>query len=605
MRLLETSSLELEQFLPRQIPPYAILSHTWSTNPDEEVLFSDVGKEEAKQKRAYHQKVLPACQKALERGFDYIWIDTCCIDKSSSAELQEAINSMFKWYADSSICFVYLEDVCATGEKFESAMLKSRWFTRGWTLQELVAPDNIIFHSQDWNELGTRASLASLISTKTNIDWKILTYPQPSAIILDRSVANRMSWAALRETTRPEDLAYCLLGIFDVNMPLIYGEGEEKAFFRLQQAILESSDDQSLLAWNLNVLSPFKLNLRGPFAKHPIQFQYSSRIVPLPGVPDTYSMNSSGLRIDLKILPSKGLLVSRFGESARHPGVWGILRCHYENDFAGPIAIPLEWQPWKGKLVYARRGDDITTIDRSNLVKRDFFHNVLEEERREGPLPPQEQNIVIQRNPDQSWKPDCEKFHLENWPEDCSLIRAIPEDQWNPTSRIMDTDNYDVSRIFIFEHSPSGARFAVILGFSYRHPEDTLGIIRVLDLNPEGDSFECPSWLDKWRFCSKLRGVEPETERHAVLSWLRSWLYLDSEELVDVDWSDNDFEGQSALMSSIYMRGTLRDISATLRKGHIMGVPFFIVNVQIFRQRRQILRPPPAATPSRVGQGGW
>jgi hypothetical protein len=72
-------------------------------------------------------------------------------------------------------------------------------------------------------------------------------------------------------------------------------------------------------------------------------------------------------------------------------------------------------------------------------------------------------------------------------------------------------------------------------------------------------------------------------ERHAVLSWLRSWSYLDSKELVDVNWSDNDFEGQSALRSSIevHMRGRLRDISATLRKGHIMGVPFFIVNVQI------------------------
>ena len=600
MRLLETRSLELAQFLPRKIPPYAILSHTWSTNPDEEVLFSDMGKEEAKQKRVYHQKVLPACQKALERGFDYMWIDTCCIDKSSSAELQEAINSMFKWYADSSICFVYLEDVCATTEDFESAMLKSRWFTRGWTLQELVAPGKIIFHSQDWNELGTRASLASLISTKTNIDKEILNDPYFN-IIPHRSVANRMSWAAFRETTRPEDLAYCLLGIFDVNMPLLYGEGEEKAFFRLQQAILESSDDQSLLAWNEGSQFKLSIGLRGPFAKHPIQFQDSSRIVPLPGVPETYSMNSSGLRIDLQILPSNGLLVSRL-RSVHHPGVWGVLRCHYENDFAGPIAIPLEWQPWKGKLVYARRTDDITTIDRLSLVKRDFFHNVLEEERREGPLPPQEQNIVIQRKPDPGWKPDCDKFHLENWPEDCSLIRAIPEDQWNPKSRIMDTDNIDVSPIFIFEHRPSGVRFAVILGFSDRWPEGNLGIIRVLDLNPEDGSFQCPSWLYNWRFCSKLKGGEPETERHAVLSWLRSWSDLDSEELVDVIWSENDFEGQSALVSSFAKEGAFRGIRATLRKGHLMGVPFFIVNVQALTDSDVKF---PALHLSSPGQGGW
>ncbi|KAH8587968.1 heterokaryon incompatibility protein-domain-containing protein [Bisporella sp. PMI_857] len=199
MRLLNARTIELVQFLPRQIPPYAILSHTWSIDPEEEVLFSDVGKEEAKQKHAYQQKLLPACRKTLELGIDYIWIDTCCIDKTSSAELQEAINSMFKWYSDSFICFVYLGDVSVEGDKPDSdrrdTLFSSRWFTRGWTLQELIAPKEIIFYSKFWDSLGTRESLANLISQITKIDEEILTEKGGwfrQLAIFDRSVANRM-----------------------------------------------------------------------------------------------------------------------------------------------------------------------------------------------------------------------------------------------------------------------------------------------------------------------------------------------------------------------------------------------------------------------------
>jgi len=161
-----------------------------------------------------------------------------------------------------------------------------------------------------------------------------------------------MSWAAFRETTRPEDIAYCLMGIFGVNMPLLYGEGEEKAFLRLQEEILKDSDDQSLLAWTPSS-SDDRTTLRGPFAKHPIEFRDASCIVPLPGVPDTYSLTSSGLRIDL--------LVS--SNIPFQPGVWGVLRCHYENDFTAPLAIPLVPQSWQGNHVYARHYSDFTTID--------------------------------------------------------------------------------------------------------------------------------------------------------------------------------------------------------------------------------------------------
>jgi hypothetical protein len=553
MRLLNARTIELVQFLPGQIPPYAILSHTWSIDPDEEVLFPDVGKEEAKQKRAYQQKVLPTCRKALELGFGYVWIDTCCIDKTSSAELQEAINSMFKWYSDSSICFAYLEDVSPNSDESDSdieyALFSSRWFTRGWTLQELIAPGEIVFYSKFWDSLGTRASLANLISQKTKIDERILTKTSAWDLQIEisrRSVANRMSWAAFRETTRPEDIAYCLLGIFDVNMPMIYGEGKEKAFFRLQEAILETSDDQSLLAWTASSPSPF--NLRGPLAEHPIEFRDAGRIVPLPGVPDMYSLTSSGLRIDLLVSPDIDPFSYYDGSVPSQLGVWGVLRCHYKNDFTGPLAIPLVPQPWLGNRVYARRCAALTTIDRSSLANRDIFQNgpFLKEHQAQSQFP----TIIIQRNP-KPWKPSSTDFHLENWPIDCTLIKAIPEEKWNARSQIMITDNYDVTRAFIFEHVISTTRFAVVLGFSFRYPGNALGIVKVFELDP---------------------GMRK------VPFWLRGW---ESKTSINMNWSKEDLKSESALVSSFRKEGSLRGIRATLRKGQIMGVPFFIANFKV------------------------
>jgi hypothetical protein len=490
----------------------------------------------------------------LEHGFNYVWIDTCCIDKSSSAELQEAVNSMFKWYLHSSICLVYLEDVPtkrdeSTDSEIEKAsIIKSRWFTRGWTLQELVAPGNIIFYSKYWENIGTRASLATLISKKTKIDENVLISSSPQFNILGRSVANRMSWAAFRETTRPEDIAYSLLGIFDVNMPLLYGEGEERAFLRLQEEILKNSDDQSLLAWTAS--SSKKTALRGPFAKHPIEFRDASRIVPLPGVPNTYSLTSSGLRIDLLVSPCKDhILFQLYSTHTYSNEAWGVLRCHYENDFTGPIAIQLEPQPWQGNRVYARNCADLTTIDRLKLVSGDIFTNelnVVENQPR-----PQIQTITIQKNPI-GFKPDCQHFHLEDWPTDCILIKAIPEEQWNSKSRVMVTDDYNVTRVLIFDHVISRTRFAIVFGFSYRCPEDPLGLVKVFELDPH--MLYTPPWLQKW----------------------------ESKTFVDVNWLEEDFEDQSNTIFLDKRKGLLQGIRATLRRGNIMGVPFFVVNVRIY-----------------------
>jgi hypothetical protein len=246
MHLLNTSSLELEYFGGRKIPPYAILSHRWQ---NEEVTFQDVQSGNASKKAGY-EKLEGTCTLAKSHGFEYAWIDTCCIDKSSSAELSEAINSMFLWYQEATVCYVYLADVPHESENdsiiSNASFQRSKWFTRGWTLQELLAPAMVIFLDQTWSEIGTKTSLASTISLITTIPTPVLCGTRS---IDEISIATKMSWAAYRETARAEDIAYCLLGIFNVNMPIMYGE-RERAFMRLQEEIFKITDDHSIFAWH-------------------------------------------------------------------------------------------------------------------------------------------------------------------------------------------------------------------------------------------------------------------------------------------------------------------------------------------------------------------
>ncbi|KAM0561074.1 hypothetical protein ACHAPJ_003575 [Fusarium lateritium] len=257
MRLVNTKTLQLES-LGEGAEKYAILSHTWG---NEEVLFDDIQNptrmEEIRKKNgAGYRKISQSCEKALSRGFDYIWIDTCCIDKSNSAELSESINSMFRWYKNASICYAYLSDVYlhAVGVGLVAGLKQSRWFTRGWTLQELLAPNEVEFFDHNWSPLGERHTLASTISEITGIDESFLLKPEAkkdrkiSTKLQRENVATRMGWMAHRETTRVEDIAYSLLGIFGMNMPILYGEGT-RAFMRLQEEILKNTQDQSILVW--------------------------------------------------------------------------------------------------------------------------------------------------------------------------------------------------------------------------------------------------------------------------------------------------------------------------------------------------------------------
>lgn len=233
-------------------------------------------------------------------------MDTCCIDKSSSAELTEAINSMFRWYKDAAVCYVYLSDLpSASGtELMDSHFSQCRWFHRGWTLQELVASEDVHFFVKSWKLRGDKSRLRSQLSRITGIDVKVLAN---SASLPTISVASRMSWAANRHTSRVEDFAYCLFGIFDVNLPLIYGEGE-KAFIRLQEAVAQENDDLSQLGWCSETDDQ---EFRGVFAISPSDFRRCGnfRRVLDPAVRRTqFQMTNRGFHMNASLSAGTGEL---------------------------------------------------------------------------------------------------------------------------------------------------------------------------------------------------------------------------------------------------------------------------------------------------------
>jgi hypothetical protein len=338
MRLINTISLKLEEFFETKIPKYAILSHTWAEG---EISYKDFVKNRNLDAAGW-TKIRNCCKFAHNRGHDYVWIDTCCIDKRSSAELSEAINSMYSWYQQAEECYAYLSDVSydegfehgdetgregeggyKRGDKSESendandeahpnhdfkdpddelmnaneeeshrlpeiverAFCASKWFTRGWTLQELLAPDHVYFIDRSWeNVLGDMKALSALIVKITRIDEGILTEhfrPRHRRLHLC-SVAKRMSWASRRVCTRGEDVAYSLMGIFKVNMPLLYGEGKAVAFRRLQLEIMRNSNDESIFAWK-----PYRDESVSAWPRHggilagsPHDFRFSANIQP-------------------------------------------------------------------------------------------------------------------------------------------------------------------------------------------------------------------------------------------------------------------------------------------------------------------------------------
>jgi len=246
------------EFCDDEVTKYAILSHRWigqEVEYDEivELAKMDEEKRDEIRQRDGYRKILDSCNQAKKDRYEWLWVDTCCIDKRSSAELSEAINSMYRWYENAQVCYAYLHDVldssfpvACNNERYANGW--PEWFSRGWTLQEMIAPSNVQFFNTTWQAIGDKRTLASTLKEITGVPEHVLT----DGLYGDSPcVAQIMSWAANRTTTRVEDRAYSLMGLLDVNMPMLYGEGK-KAFHRLQLEIIRTSNDQSIFAWSWN-----------------------------------------------------------------------------------------------------------------------------------------------------------------------------------------------------------------------------------------------------------------------------------------------------------------------------------------------------------------
>ena len=276
MHLLNVRTRQLEHFPDPPPPPYAILSHLWTAGDAHR--FHEIGTPGIDNSPSYH-KVDMCCKLALEGGLDYVWIDTCCADANSSSVFTEVLNSAYAWFQGAEVCYVYLDDVdgAESPEKEESTFRLCKWFKRAWTLQELLAPTNLVFFSKDWSNIGTKDDLAVVISEVTGIHRDAILYPDR---VHRFSIAARMSWASGRKSSKSEDRVYSLLGLFGVNLPIVYGEGEKETFVKLQHKIIETSDDQSIFAWR-SVLNPSSFPTT-PFADSPDCFADCGDVHPIP-----------------------------------------------------------------------------------------------------------------------------------------------------------------------------------------------------------------------------------------------------------------------------------------------------------------------------------
>jgi hypothetical protein len=377
MRLLNVHTKCLKDF-PDETPAYAILSHTWGEN---EITFQDLIANGGSVPND-STKINGCCDEAAKNTLEWVWIDTCCIDKSSSAELSEAINSMYRWYEEADCCYVYLEDfddslsleslsvakveeppveAPPAGEppaeeslaiveesqtsslsddasksemedappdlqgRYLSALEKCRWFTRGWTLQELIASRRIKLYDRSWNLIGlaklgspgpekndesgnpdSRAGvdLNTLLGKRTGVSSYLLKRPPD---LRDISAAVKMAWAAGRQVTKAEDQAYSMMGLFGVNMALLYGEGRRKAFQRLVREISSVVNDQTIFAWRATDRTPeghgMLARLPSDYWKYTYMY-YCPNVIPYtpPGWKEThFSKTNLGLRLRMRL----------------------------------------------------------------------------------------------------------------------------------------------------------------------------------------------------------------------------------------------------------------------------------------------------------------
>ena len=396
MRLLNSSSRRLELFHHRP-PPYAIVSHRWG-DESEEVLFTDIGDQartESKGKGC--EKIRRSCAQAMRDGLDYVWLDTCCIDKSNSSELVMAINLMYEWYEKSEVCYACLHDVSDP-----SKFTESDWFSRGWTLQELIAPKRLKFFTKDWTLIGSREDLIDPIAERTGISHEIL---RSGKIPPEVTISQKMVWTAQRETTMAEDRAYSLLGIFGVSMVPIYGVGDA-AFEDLQYRIIAKYADQTLFAWFHTVTHTEDVDAADK-APHPVT-NPAPHPAPVSLEDDigTPSLNTTGLLASspFQYLKSYEICEYDFRKNyvncirdksyrsyisisdnlvhicvpVKHIGgkIWkAVLRCSLEPPDGDQIQRPLviymeEIQPWKYRRLHLPRNEEGEVgDDQTNVVK--------------------------------------------------------------------------------------------------------------------------------------------------------------------------------------------------------------------------------------------
>ncbi|KAK0738707.1 heterokaryon incompatibility protein-domain-containing protein [Schizothecium vesticola] len=345
MRLLHTTTLEFYEFDVSRAPWFAILSHTWGT---QEVTFDDMcGKRAAIENRKGFRKIVGFCEKAREADLEYGWVDTCCIDKRNSTELSEAINSMYRYYARAYECYIYLSDVQVGGDESTLELIRdSKWFTRGWTLQELIAPTRRRLFDANWDPITPEkdgVGIDESLSFAVGVPLDLLT---GNKLPSDYCVAERMSWAAKRETTREEDMAYCLLGLFDVHMVAIYGEGGKKAFRRLQMEIMQTCSDQTLFAWRRAEGDVIYQHYRigGMLAHSPADFERSRGLsIWGPRYLAPFSMTNVGLHVRLVDVTPKTPELDPPPWWMRKETVTAMIQCDIKDEATGQ---------WQGLAVY-------------------------------------------------------------------------------------------------------------------------------------------------------------------------------------------------------------------------------------------------------------
>jgi hypothetical protein len=305
MWLLNVDTFETREFFGEETPEYAFLSHTWDS-PEDEVTTDDLrgGKfrEDVHKKHGF-RKLDFAMKQARRDGLQWLWADTCCIDRANGADMTEAANALWGWLANSKACYAYLSDAPSVNDPASKAFMNARWFTRSWTLVELLAPPNLTFYTEDWTQVGVGSLRMDLgILEATHHITKIPREALMGHPITEFCIAQRLSWAALRRCRRVEDQAYSLFGLFDVNLPILYGEGK-KAFIRRQEHLhMQLPHDHSIFAWTVPITSPRCLNISGIFAESPEDFANSGNIRPFIDEPGYMQARMSAKGLMTKML---------------------------------------------------------------------------------------------------------------------------------------------------------------------------------------------------------------------------------------------------------------------------------------------------------------